>query len=372
MVLQGEYYNQPPSYGRVDAGLEALCAAHPGLCRRFVIGHSVLGREIYAVAVGAVYGAALFVGGTHGQEWLSTSLLIYFLDDLLNSIAQNTDFADIDMKKALAARGLVAVPALNPDGIEIALYGARCGREGKVHTESVCAERGAAKEGTEGTDAENMRTARGAEDAENISVQNENDGGGGAGGYCAENENENAVNPGESGAEKAGGVCCEELARWQANARGVDINHNFNAGWHVLRELEKAAGITGPAPTRYGGECPESEPETRAICRLCREYNIMRGYSFHSQGEEIYYKYGANTPPLSHLMACLLAQSSGYRVALPRGLAGHGGFKDWFIDELHRPAFTLEIGKGANPLPISELIPVYNKLREALALGVIM
>ena len=58
--------------------------------------------------------------------------------------------------------------------------------------------------------------------------------------------------------------------RWQANARGVDINHNFNAGWAALQLQERAAGIGGPSPRQWGGPAPESEPETRAMTELCR------------------------------------------------------------------------------------------------------
>ena len=35
--------------------------------------------------------------------------------------------------------------------------------------------------------------------------------------------------------------------RWQANARGVDINHNFEADWKNVKRRETEAGITRPA-----------------------------------------------------------------------------------------------------------------------------
>ena len=82
---------------------------------------------------------------------------------------------------------------------------------------------------------------------------------------------------------------CENTSKWQANAKGVDINHNFNAGWCELKKLELSRNINAPAPTRFGGNCPESEPETKAIARLCRQIPVDLLMSFHSQGEEIYY-----------------------------------------------------------------------------------
>lgn len=138
---------------------------------------------------------------------------------------------------------------------------------------------------------------------------------------------------------------------WQANARGVDINHNFNAGWALLQELERKKGIDGPAPRQWGGPCPESEPETRALTGLCARFRFRHVVALHSQGEEIYWRYGDRTPPQAQMMADVLGAASGYRVADPEGLASHGGFKDWFIDSTGRPGFTIELGQGVNPLP---------------------
>ncbi|MDE5600337.1 MAG: M14 family metallocarboxypeptidase [Oscillospiraceae bacterium] len=159
---------------------------------------------------------------------------------------------------------------------------------------------------------------------------------------------------------------------WQANARGVDLNHNFDAGFQILKQMEREAGITCPAPRQYGGICPNSEPETRALVWVCNSLNIQKVIAFHSQGEEIYYYYGDSTPKESQLMADALAASSGYTVCEPTGLASHGGFKDWFIKSKCRPGFTVEIGKGENPLPIDMLMPIYNQIKEMLVVGVLL
>ncbi len=181
------------------------------------------------------------------------------------------------------------------------------------------------------------------------------------------------------GADRALHLCdavrqmsCGDTEHWQANARGVDLNHNFDAGWHILRRMECAAGITGPGPTQFGGECPESEPETRLLTTLCRSTPFRHVLAFHSQGEEIYWHYGPDTPKQSALMARILALTSGYRAASPEGLAAHGGFKDWFIHEFHRPGFTIEIGKGRNPLPLSDLPQLRLQLREMMTLAALM
>ncbi len=162
------------------------------------------------------------------------------------------------------------------------------------------------------------------------------------------------------------------LSEWNSNAGGVDINHNFNAGWDISRKLEIESGITGPSPRRFGGYAPESEPETQAIANLCRNRQPSHAVALHSQGEEIFYEYGKYTPERGKHLAEIFAASSGYTLVKNQGLYSHAGFKDWFIEEFHRPAFTFELGKGKNPLPLSDFDSIYSKVEEALVLACIV
>ena len=248
-------------------------------------------------------GATLFVGRTHGQEWLTVSLLLLFLDDLLSSIQSGEPLEEIDFSLALQKRGLIIVPALNPDGIEIALYGPKSAKWRKNCVQKILAR--------------------------------------------------------------------SELT-WQANARGVDLNHNFDAGFPILQKLEREAGFCGPSPRRYGGKHPLSEPESRAIVKYVRKNNISRLYAFHSQGEEIFYEYDSIPVPQGEEIAQTLSKLSGYDLVENAGLYSHGGLKDWFIKEFRRPGFTIEIGKGENPLPLSDLDSIYRKIRRMMAAAVIL
>jgi len=182
------------------------------------------------------------------------------------------------------------------------------------------------------------------------------------------------------GSQSAGPFCemVERLSAgqpqkvWQANAAGVDINHNFDAGWCILKEMEQCAGIAAPAPTRYGGEHPHSEPETIAVTTFCMTYQPRSLYSMHSQGEEIYWHYGPHTPTRSKMMAQILASSSGYALSKPVEMASHGGLKDWFIEKFHRPGFTIEMGLGKNPLQLDALEGVYHKIEEMLMIATLL
>lgn len=154
--------------------------------------------------------------------------------------------------------------------------------------------------------------------------------------------------------------------RWQANARGVDINHNFNADWQNVKRREREAGIVCPSPTRFGGFSPESEPETRALTSLCRERRFSRVLALHSQGREIYWAFGEHTPKECKALADKMGEAGGYAVSAPEPLATGGGFKDWFIQTFHRCGFTVEMGLGKNPLPLTDFEGEYPAVRRIL------
>ena len=167
-------------------------------------------------------------------------------------------------------------------------------------------------------------------------------------------------------------LCSGDFKHWNANYRGVDINHNFNADWEELHALERKNGILGPSPTRFGGFCPESEPETRALTEICRNLNIRHAVALHSQGEVIYWDYRGLEGENSKKMAQIMASSSGYALDVPTSLASGGGFKDWFIKERCAPGFTIEVGLGKNPLPIEQAAKIYADIREMLTITAIM
>ena len=149
---------------------------------------------------------------------------------------------------------------------------------------------------------------------------------------------------------------------WQANASGVDINHNFNADWQSV--------LNAPSPTKYGGAYPESEPETRAVVSLLRETVPDLFIAFHSQGKEIYFDFNGLENKLAKGNAEYIAKISGYKAATTEGTASFGGAKDWYIQEYHKEAYTVELGTGKNPLPHSQLDEMATDTRK-ICLGLI-
>ena len=157
-----------------------------------------------------------------------------------------------------------------------------------------------------------------------------------------------------------------DFSHWQANARGVDLNHNYSSGFREYKIIEKNLGLTNGAPGKYSGEYSESEPETKALCRLVRFTEPSLALSLHTQGEEIYYTSSAKYPANSLPIVKTLSRLTGYKISIPTGTASYGGFTDWFIDEFNRPSFTLECGIGENPLPYSDFDKIYASLKRAL------
>ncbi len=157
-----------------------------------------------------------------------------------------------------------------------------------------------------------------------------------------------------------------ERSCWQANYRGVDLNHNYDAGFYLAKKMVEAEGIIKPNSTKYGGETPFSEPETQAIRDLCKKIPFDVAIALHSQGEEIYYEYDGLIPDGTKKFLDAFRQKSHYRICSPEGTASHAGMKDWFIKTYQKPAFTIEAGLGKNPLPHSLFGKVYRDCKVIL------
>lgn len=154
-----------------------------------------------------------------------------------------------------------------------------------------------------------------------------------------------------------------DFTSWQANARGVDLNHNYDLGFFEYKKIERERGIE-PGPTLYSGEYPESEPESRAIASLVRTLMPSLVVSLHSQGEEIY---AFPRTKRVERMAGWLSSMTGYTLAIPTGTAAYTGLCD-YTASLAIPSFTLEVGRGRNPLSEEQVTDVFLRTWKALVL----
>ncbi len=157
----------------------------------------------------------------------------------------------------------------------------------------------------------------------------------------------------------------EKYAHWQANANGVDLNHNYDAGFEIGKMFEQEQRIE-PGRSGYSGSFPESEPESHAVAEYTRRNNFSHVIAWHSQGEVIYWKYQNIVPRHTAEMLEYFCQKSGYLPEEAEGYTSYGGYKDWFIEAYDKPGFTVEIGLGENPLPDSQLDTIYQKTLDIL------
>ena len=149
---------------------------------------------------------------------------------------------------------------------------------------------------------------------------------------------------------------------WQANARGVDLNHNYDAGFAEYKRIEREEGIA-PGRTKYSGEYPESEPESRCAAGLVRALSPEAVVSLHTQGEEIFFS-PREDGRCVHI-AESLSRITGYRLSQPSGTAAYGGLCD-YTGSLGIPSFTIECGRGENPLSVSEISGIFARILPAI------
>ncbi len=148
--------------------------------------------------------------------------------------------------------------------------------------------------------------------------------------------------------------------RWQSNANGVDLNHNYPAKFYEGKLLEEQNGILGPGATRFSGYHPLDQPETYSLAKLICQNPPDIVIAFHSQGKEIYDEFDGKQHRDARRIACRLAEASGYKVCIPTGFSSFSGMKDWIIERFRIPAFTVEVGEGTNPLPMEQFPEILN------------
>jgi len=158
-----------------------------------------------------------------------------------------------------------------------------------------------------------------------------------------------------------------DFSDWKANIRGVDLNNQYPAFW----EIEQARKIPkSPASRDFPGNRPLTEPESIAMEQLVKNSNFDRIIAFHTQGEEIYWGYLNYEPEESEKIVNEFVRLSNYKAV--RNIDSHAGFRDWFIYQYRKPGFTVELGLGVNPLPLSQFNEIFEKSKGIFAAALYM
>lgn len=284
---------QDYDYGTMIQDIRTLQTIYPFLFNES-IGNSVLGKEISGLNLGKGQKRVHFNASFHANEWITTPIVMTFLNDYLLSLTNNGSIRGLYTLPLYTQTSLNIVPMVNPDGVDLVLNGP----------------------------------------PENETIRN----------------NVIEWNSGST-----------DFSNWKANINGVDLNDQFPAEW----ELERARNPKTPGPRDYGGERPLSEPESIAMAGLTVESDFARVLAFHTQGQVIYWGFLGLEPPETEQLVNEFARVSGYEPV--QTIESYAGYKDWFIQDWRRPGFTVELGLGTNPLPISQFDEIYEE-----ALGIFL
>ena len=95
------------------------------------------------------------------------------------------------------------------------------------------------------------------------------------------------------------------------------------------------------------------------MAELTRLIDPAMTISYHTQGEVIYWKFLNLEPEGARALGERFARVSGYTLSDVPYASGFAGYKDWFIQAFRRPGYTIEVGEGENPLPLSQFDEIY-------------
>ena len=264
-------------------------------CRSEELTTTAFGRPIRTLVIGGGPRKVIYSAAHHANEWITSLVLLKFAEELAEAIATDGQIFDRSAQALSDAATIYMVPMVDPDGVDLVV---------------------------------------------------------------------GAIGPGDIQFDLA-----QRLSRdypaipfpvgWKANLLGVDLNLNYPAGWLTAREIKFSQGFTTPGPRDYVGRGPLNQFETQALAGYTEFIDPALVLAYHSQGKEIYWQFLDYTVEGAEELGQEFARFSGYTLAEPVYSASYAGYKDWFIQKFRRPGYTIEVGEGENPLPLSQFEEIY-------------
>ncbi len=263
--------------------------------RTEVMGTTAFQRPLRTLVIGTGPRKVLYTAAHHANEWITALVLLQFAEEYAQAIAENGQIGGVDARQLSETSTIYMVPMVDPDGVDLVT--------------------GAIPPGSLPYEA--ARTL--AEFYPNIPFP----------------------------------------LGWKANLLGVDLNLQYPAGWLQAREIKFSQGYTRPGPRDYVGRAPLNQAESRALAGYTEAVDPALVLAYHSQGKEIYWQFGGVPVPGARALGEAFARVSGYTLADAPYESGFAGYKDWFIQNFRRPGYTIEVGMGENPLPLSQFDEIY-------------
>lgn len=284
-----------PITSAASTGALRSLAAAYPFARLETVGATVFQRPITALTLGSGPRRLLFTAAHHANEWITALILLKFAEDFAGALADRGQLGGYSAADLSAAATVTLIPMVDPDGVDLVT---------------------------------------------------------------------GAIPPGSATYENARRLAQSYPAipfpsGWKANLLGVDLNLNYPAQWQTARQIKFAQGFTRPGPRDYVGLAPLDQLETQALYAYTRRLDPAVVLAFHSQGREIYWQFGGYDIPGARELGQAMADASGYALADTPYASSFAGYKDWFIQDFRRPGYTVEVGRGVNPLPLSQFAQIY-------------
>jgi len=284
----------PMTYERCIQTIDALVEEYPFLESRWLI-TTAFGRQLRTLVIGSGGRRVLFSAAHHANEWITTPVLLRFVEDLAQAYRSGGALYGVDAALIVNNVTIYTVPMVDPDGVDLVT--------------------GAIAPGT-------------LEYEQAITLS----------------ENYPAI-PFPEG--------------WKANLLGVDLNLQYPAGWRQAREIKFSQGFTRPGPRDYVGRAPLNQRESIALAEFTEEVDPALVLAYHTQGKVIYWQFRDYFVPGAQALGEEFARLSGYTLEDTPYESSFAGYKDWFIQNFRRPGFTIEAGQGTSPLPLAQFDEIY-------------
>ncbi|MBQ9119367.1 MAG: peptidase M14 [Lachnospiraceae bacterium] len=293
------------SYDELCEDLQELKRKYPEKLQLNVLATTADGREVQEAVFGNPEAKTqiLIHAGIHAREYMTCMLVMnqleFYLEYLEEGSYGGTTFAEL-----FEQVGVHLVPMVNPDGISISQFG------------------------LEGITSASIR--------QQIEEWYDRDKTSGATSYSFKNY----------------------LKYWKANARGVDLNRNFDYGFEAYQ------GAAAPGAQKYKGTAAASEAEATALVRLTEKIQPALTISYHATGSVIYWDYGQTgelrtaCKQMVDVIHSINDNEIKYAATDQQDAAGYG---DWCVMVKQIPSATIEIGVGAAPMAISEYEAIWKR-----------
>ena len=264
-------------------------------CRTELLTTTAFQRPIRTLVIGEGPRKVIYSAAHHANEWITALVLLKFAEEFAQAIQENDDIFGVNAQDLSQTATIYMVPMVDPDGVDLVV-----GENGPGNVQFDLAQRL-------------------AQDYPQI--------------------------PFPDG--------------WKANLLGVDLNLQYPAGWLQAREIKFSQGFTTPGPRDYVGRAPLNQFESRALAGYTEVIDPELVLAYHSQGKEIYWQFKNYDVPGARELGEEFARVSGYELTEVPFNSSFAGYKDWFIQQFRRPGYTIEVGEGVNPLPLSQFDEIY-------------